>query len=150
MRPFLQYLQENLPPESQWILFTGLDYHKEVQIYNAILTLEEDVLRKILKSKGASDPTYIFMMQIKDMLYQAAEAISVIEHLKSKYQAEYEKSQFYIDRAAKLEQMLTRFETLADIPDTTHLQSIMTQLRTAARERRHHSVTQTQNMTPNK
>jgi len=137
MQPFLKYLQENLPPESQWILMTGLDYHSEVKIYAAILTLEEDVLRKLLKAKGAQDPTYIFMMSIKDMLYQAAESIAQIENLKQKYQLEYEMRGFFQDRAAQLQQILTRFETLEDIPTGT-LELYMKQLRTAARERRTH------------
>ena len=137
MQPFLKYLQDNLPPESQWILMTGLDYHSEVKIYQAILTLEEDVLRKVLKLKGDKDPTYIFMMSIKDMLYQAAESIAIIEHLKLKYQMEYEHRLFAEDRNAKLQQLLTRFETLEDVPKES-LEMIMKQIRKAALERRNH------------
>jgi hypothetical protein len=138
MQPFLKYLQENLPPESQWILFTGLNFHSELNIYRALLQLEEDILRPLHKKNGAADPTYIFMMSIKDMLYQAAESIAVIEHLKLKYQYEYEQSEFFKDRSAKLQQLLTRFELLEDIPDTEYLQMVMTRLRKSARENRTH------------
>jgi hypothetical protein len=78
------------------------------------------------------------MMSIKDMLYQAAESIAVIEHLKLKYQYEYEQSEFFKDRSAKLQQLLTRFELLEDIPDTEYLQMVMTRLRKSARENRTH------------
>ena len=137
MQPFLQYMLDNLPPQSQWILMTGLDYHSEIKIYNAILQLEEEVLRPLKQKKGIADPTYIFMMSVKDMLYQAAESLSVIENLKTKYQLEYEMRGFFQDRSAQLQQVLTRFETLEELGSNAEtMKNIMEKIRAAAADRR--------------
>ena len=132
---FLQYLDKMLPDVSRWILYDGLQYSKEVQIYDAILQLEEELLRPLHTNGKTGTPVFKLLLRIKDMLYQAGEANSIIETLKEKLQAERNYSAFLNAELARTQQLLNRFEVAEDLITAGTLEITIERVRKVMQER---------------
>ena len=112
---FLHKLLNGLPEESKWILTEGLPHMPQARIYQLILQLEQDILKKVIVKKGVASDEYKFFMDIKNILYQAGEAVHLIELLNSELIGFKQYNQFLHERNNKLEQEVNRFRTIEEL-----------------------------------
>lgn len=126
---FLHKLLNELPEESKWILTEGLPYMPQARIYQMILQLEQDVLKKVLVKKGADSEEYKFFMNIKNILYQAGEAVHLIETLHNELLGFKQYNEFLQARNNKLEQEVNRFRTIEELSATGVLEAYINRTR---------------------
>lgn len=115
MQNFLQQLIEQLPDQSKYILYEGLQYSTQAKIYEAMLRLEQDVISKVLNSKGKDSEEYKFFMLIKNILYQAGEGDYMIEQYKADNNIMRQLNEFLLKRNAMLENELAKYRTIEEL-----------------------------------
>lgn len=112
---FLHKLLNELPEESRWILMDGMPNVAQHKIYQLLLQLEQDILRKVLVKYGKDSEQYKFYNDIKTVLYQAGEAQHLVELLNKELMAFKEYNQFLKERNAALEKEVNRFKTIEEL-----------------------------------
>ena len=141
---FLSHLDQTLPEASRWILFDGLKHATEMQLYDAILQLEEEVLRPMHAAGKKDSKGFQFFCRIKDMLYQAGEAEHLLGQMKERLDQERQWSAYLSQQLAEKTRLLDRFETIEDLSHAGLLEITMERVRRAMQERREAAVTQAQ------
>ncbi len=112
---FLHSLMNKLPEESKWVLMQGLPYMRQAQIYDLIVQLEQDILRKIIVKKGKDSEEYKFFLKMISVLYQAGEAVNLIDRLKEEMNGLVQYNKFLHERNNRLEQDVNRFRTIEEL-----------------------------------
>lgn len=137
MKNFLQTLIETLPEQSKYVLYDGLKYNTQANIYNTMLRLEKDVISKILAAKGKESDEYKFFMLIKDILYQAGEADYLIQHYKTELNVQRQLNEFLLQKNATLENEINRYRTIEDLKVDGALQIYIERVTEAMKEKYH-------------
>lgn len=112
---FLHKLLNDLPEESKWIVMEGLPHIPQARIYQLILQLEQDILRKVVVKKGVDSDEYKFFVQIKNILYQAGESVHLIETINNELLGFKQYNQFLHERNSVLEKEVNRFRTIEEL-----------------------------------
>lgn len=112
---FLHKLLNELPEESRWVVMENFAYLPQQKIYELLLQLEQDILRKVVAKKGTDSEEYKFFKAITNVLYQAGEAASLIEGLNNELQGFKEYNEYLHKRNAELEVKITRWQTIEDL-----------------------------------
>lgn len=112
---FLHKLMNDLPEESRWIIMQGLPYMKQAKVYDLILQLEQDILRKVLLKKGKDSEEYKFFLAITSALYQAGEAVNLIDTLNNELVGMKQYNDFLHERNIKLETEINRWRTIEEL-----------------------------------
>jgi len=133
---FLQYLDKELPDLSRWILYDGLKYSTEVQIYDAILQLEEELLRPMHANGKKDTPAFKLFLRIKDMLYQAGEANAIIQRQKEEIYALRNHITWLNQELSRTQIMLDRFQTVEDMAGAGTLEITIDRVRQVMQQRR--------------
>jgi hypothetical protein len=132
---FLQHLLKTLPEASKWIVFDGLQYKSEAQIYDTILQLEEDLLRPLSATGKQGGATFKLLTAIKDILYQAGEAHNIVERLQERIEHERSLARFFEQQYLRAQQQLLRFETIEDMEREGTLELAMERVRKVMQEK---------------
>jgi len=130
---FLHQLMNHLPEESRWILYTESDFLTQIALYQLILQFEQDVLRKVLQKDGPESDRYKFFLNIKNAIYQAGEAMYIIETLRKELSHFKEYNDFLMQRNAELEKTLLRWQTAEEMFASGMLESYMKRIREVAK-----------------
>jgi len=123
-QPHLQYLSQllsDMPIESQWILFEDLQHEPEKKIYAALIQLEQDVLRPMLKTKGKDSKEYQFFMRLKNICYQAAESQYIIDKLSRQATELQHLNEYLMGKNAQLSNELSTYTTIEHLVKTEAL-----------------------------
>jgi len=147
---FLAYLRQQLPEAAQWILYEGLDYRSEREIYDTILQLEQELLGPLHKAGKKDVPVFKLGLRLKNILYQAGEADYMIQRLTERLAMEREEKEFYKQRLAQMQTLLSRFETLEDMERGGVLESGMLRIRRMMAEKRDAEIKAAKELNDNK
>ena len=112
---FLHKIMNDFPEESKWIIMNGLPYMPQARIYQILLQLEQDILKKVLLKKGKHSDEYKFFTELKNVLYQAGEAVHLIELLNNELIAFKTYNDFLQQRNNELEREVNRWRTLEEL-----------------------------------
>lgn len=112
---FLHKLLNELPEESKWIVFGDLKFSSQYRIYQLILQLEQDILRKVLVKKGKESEEFKFFSELLNALYQAGEAVHVIDKLNAELSGFKQYNEFLHKQNAELVQEVNRWKTIEEL-----------------------------------
>ena len=143
---FLQYLNKELPVDSRWILFEGLEYHAERQIYDTILQLEQEILGPLHRQGKVESSTFKLMLRIKNILYQAGEGEARVTELTREIHRMRDLNNYLLDRNADLQLQLSKYQTIEDMLREGSLEGYINKVRTVMKEKMDHDLKAAENL----
>lgn len=155
MSDYINTVLQALDDEAKWVLFNDLQYQPELKLYQLITRLEAEVLRPRLNKLKAenkdhtADLTYQFFMDIKNAIYQAAEAHYIIDRLRADLHSVRAYNKYLQDENASQFSRLSAYESIEQLTTNQMLEIAINRVREKMKSeyQNTHSVTK-QTTTP--